>query len=838
MSRQDRQGVRTPADVERKYNLGKVASSQGLSEKQKMQLDQLNQTLTQFMASTNAKFEQLGNNPGGGASVQSDHAQNDPTQPDYIKNRLAWTEPPSLSANWTPPLTFDEITWDGITGNRPCVELPTGLKFYKISDQVLTLDDIIGSTVTFVDTRGYEFQMTVTDEDASSVLIHNDRDTLVTLYICSFSDLGIIPILMNGESVDLDVPEKGTYLVYSPDTLGGYVGGISGNIDKDAMDVFVADIDGMSVYMNKVSDSVPDAHTLIGMSLGMVTEYEGGVHNITTTVDSDLLSTGLFVFDDGSYALVIDDMPFVFCMKTAGYTYDFAGISVPVDEEGLYFTLFLMDGVRVYTTSLSGTEIVHKIDPKYLDLSDVKADDEVIESSDKPVSGKAVFTFVSDKLDPLSSKINETDASVAQVETRVIELENKKLPLSQHIAVNGGIVSYSEFVSDYYNFGTFYTEPKIYDFFYEIARIRCYKISDEEFYPEQVAKVNYKESAEADYSKFGIRDLYENGSFTSEKNNLIYLSGKDIVTFQKEGTYEGENYTFHFKLLPENIDRGLYLVRCYNYPAKQGYDYVILDDVYEIENIYGYDKLDSLYVNVETDVNANSSTPPTSRAVKKAITALEQAVYKKTEVDSMLTRVYKYRGTVPNYSDLPTENNVDGDVWNITYADKENGINAGDNVAWNEDNETWDVLAGTVDLSDYATNKSVATVQGNVDSVVKNVQDLSNSKLDASKVGVAEGTASLDKNGLVPKEQIPPEMRDIVTYGYFREALSLFYEDEYFVKPIAGELGKFYLGKGDKPILYVFDGQKFVPLSGVGGSSEDDYLTDEEYEEIMGGMGI
>lgn len=59
MSKQDRQGVRTPADVERKYNLGRLAAAQGSPGKQDEQIQQLSQTLAQFMADTNGKFQEL-----------------------------------------------------------------------------------------------------------------------------------------------------------------------------------------------------------------------------------------------------------------------------------------------------------------------------------------------------------------------------------------------------------------------------------------------------------------------------------------------------------------------------------------------------------------------------------------------------------------------------------------------------------------------------------------------------------------------------------------------------------------------------------------------------------
>lgn len=65
-----------------------------------------------------------------------------------------------------------------------------------------------------------------------------------------------------------------------------------------------------------------------------------------------------------------------------------------------------------------------------------------------------------------------------------------------------------------------------------------------------------------------------------------------------------------------------------------------------------------------------------------------------------ITSAYRYKGTVDNYSDLPTTHKV-GDVYNIKNADVANNIKAGDNVVWN--GTEWDNLSGVVDLSAYNT---------------------------------------------------------------------------------------------------------------------------------------
>ena len=65
-----------------------------------------------------------------------------------------------------------------------------------------------------------------------------------------------------------------------------------------------------------------------------------------------------------------------------------------------------------------------------------------------------------------------------------------------------------------------------------------------------------------------------------------------------------------------------------------------------------------------------------------------------------LTTVYRYKGSVETYADLPTTGQKVGDVWNVETADPDHGIKAGDNVAW--DGAQWDILGGNHDLSGYA----------------------------------------------------------------------------------------------------------------------------------------
>ena len=74
--------------------------------------------------------------------------------------------------------------------------------------------------------------------------------------------------------------------------------------------------------------------------------------------------------------------------------------------------------------------------------------------------------------------------------------------------------------------------------------------------------------------------------------------------------------------------------------------------------------------------------------------------HKVTAAQLGLATVYKYKGSVETYADLPTSKQQIGDVYNVKQADPDHNIEAGDNVAW--DGTAWDILAGDTDLSGYA----------------------------------------------------------------------------------------------------------------------------------------
>lgn len=69
----------------------------------------------------------------------------------------------------------------------------------------------------------------------------------------------------------------------------------------------------------------------------------------------------------------------------------------------------------------------------------------------------------------------------------------------------------------------------------------------------------------------------------------------------------------------------------------------------------------------------------------------------KTYVDNKISSVYKYKGSVATYSDLPSTDLTIGDVYNVQ--------SDGSNYAWT--GTEWDKLGGDIDLSNYYTKSEV-----------------------------------------------------------------------------------------------------------------------------------
>lgn len=118
--------------------------------------------------------------------------------------------------------------------------------------------------------------------------------------------------------------------------------------------------------------------------------------------------------------------------------------------------------------------------------------------------------------------------------------------------------------------------------------------------------------------------------------------------------------------------------------GQDGSDYVITEADYQaIANIV----LEEINIPTKTSDLQNDSG-----FVTKNVNDLTN-YYNKTEIDNKISSVYKYKGTVATYNDLPNTDLVVGDVYNVA--------SDGSNYAWTGSN--WDKLGGDIDLSGYQT---------------------------------------------------------------------------------------------------------------------------------------
>ena len=145
-----------------------------------------------------------------GGGVQSDYAQNDEIQMDYIKNR------PGGYYQTVPGVG---ITWDGVIGDRPKAPLDEGMYMVKVSDEILTADRVIGATAVSV--RGAESQSRILSEDqimSGDGFVMETRGAIIS---CSKTTVEI-------SGMPLTLPETGTYFAYTEE--GGnktYVSGLT-----------------------------------------------------------------------------------------------------------------------------------------------------------------------------------------------------------------------------------------------------------------------------------------------------------------------------------------------------------------------------------------------------------------------------------------------------------------------------------------------------------------------------------------------------------------------------------------------------------------------------------
>lgn len=126
----------------------------------------------------------------GGEQVQSDYAQNDSTAKDYIKNR-----PGGYEGGY-------KITWDGDTTGKTVVDIDEGFSMVKVSDAILSQEDVIGGTIN----AGSAEVFTISSE---MIVPIDESNFALGKYIVIVADAPAI-------FLEIELPEAGIYFVSAP----------------------------------------------------------------------------------------------------------------------------------------------------------------------------------------------------------------------------------------------------------------------------------------------------------------------------------------------------------------------------------------------------------------------------------------------------------------------------------------------------------------------------------------------------------------------------------------------------------------------------------------------
>ena len=138
--------------------------------------------------------------------------------------------------------------------------------------------------------------------------------------------------------------------------------------------------------------------------------------------------------------------------------------------------------------------------------------------------------------------------------------------------------------------------------------------------------------------------------------------------------------------------------------------------------------------------------------------------YTKTEIDSKLTAVYKFKGSVNTYNDLPTTNQTVGDVYNV--------LDTGDNYGWTTDG--WDKLAGNIDLTPYLTKEEAQSTYAKISTIPTNVSAFNNdagylTEIPEEYITVEEAARVYATNADVAEKANTADLAAVATSGNYND---------------------------------------------------------------------
>lgn len=137
----------------------------------------------------------------GGGGVQPDWNQNDSTAADYVKNR-----PGGYTAVTKKGV---DIKWDGVIGDKEYIDQGSGVLLVKVSDEVLTSEQLSGAEIVQTTTDGVQ---TITHSSTINGNKLVDNDGVLT-------EQGSFKFMVVGEQADTPGGQgPGTYVMHMVDS--------------------------------------------------------------------------------------------------------------------------------------------------------------------------------------------------------------------------------------------------------------------------------------------------------------------------------------------------------------------------------------------------------------------------------------------------------------------------------------------------------------------------------------------------------------------------------------------------------------------------------------------
>ena len=227
----------------------------------------------------------------------------------------------------------------------------------------------------------------------------------------------------------------------------------------------------------------------------------------------------------------------------------------------------------------------------------------------------------------------------------------------------------------------------------------------------------------------------------------------------------------------------------------------IKNNIKDLDVTEANNKIDELAVRVSnnyTELNSKIEALPTFNDV-----------YTKSQIDNKLTNIYKYKGSVSTFNNLPNTGLTTGDVYNVE--------SDGMNYAWN--GTSWDSLGATsVDLTGYYTkqqidskinviNASLSTNETNIASVSTN---LSNFKTSTNTAIASINTALANKvntSDVYTKSEVDNKVSTVYKYKGSVSTIGAL--------PTNPAIGDVYNVVGENGSNYAWDGTQWDNLGGT-----------------------